>query len=98
MAAKKPKRNRSAMKRARQAKKRELRNKAVKSTIKTLVHRVEAAISSKNKQETEAALKAAIKYIMKAASKGIIHKNTASRRISRLTKKANTILLSSQAA
>jgi len=98
MAAKKPKRNRSAMKRARQAKKRELRNKAVKSTIKTLVRRVEAAISSKNKQETEVALKAAIKYIMRAASKGIIHKNTASRRISRLTKKANTILLSSQAA
>jgi small subunit ribosomal protein S20 len=95
MAAKKPKRNRSAMKRARQAKKRELRNRAVKSTIKTLVKKVEAAISANNKEETEKALKRAIKYIMKAASKGVIHKNTASRKISRLTRKANTVLLGS---
>ncbi|MFN3739829.1 MAG: 30S ribosomal protein S20 [Thermodesulfovibrionales bacterium] len=98
MAVKKPKRNKSAMKRVRQAKKREARNKAVKSTIKTLVKKVEAAIASNNKEETTKNLQAAVKYIMKAASKGIIHKNTAARKISRLTKKANTILLSTQAA
>lgn len=98
MAAKKPKRNKSAMKRVRQAKKREARNKAVKSTIKSLIKQVEAAITSNNKEETTKKLQAAVKYIMKAASKGIIHKNTASRKISNLTKKANTILLSTQAA
>lgn len=98
MPAKKPKRNKSAMKRARQAKKREARNKAVKSTIKTLVKKVEAAIAANNKEETAKNLKIAIKYIMKAAAKGVIHKNTASRKISRLTKKANTVLLTGQAA
>ncbi len=98
MAVKKPKRNKSAMKRVRQAKKREARNKAVKSTIKTLIKKVEAAIASNNKEETAKNLQAAVKYIMKAASKGIIHKNTASRKISSLTRKANTILLSTQAA
>ncbi len=94
MAAKKPKRNKSALKRARQAKKREARNRAVKSTIKTLVKKVEAAISQNNKEEVQKALKIAIKYISKAASKGVIHKNTASRKISRLMKKANTVLSS----
>lgn len=98
MPAKKPKRNKSAMKRVRQAKKREARNKAVKSTIKTLVKKVEAAIAANNKEETAKNLKIAIKYIMKAAAKGVIHKNTASRKISRLTKKANTVLLTGQAA
>lgn len=98
MPAKKPKRNKSAMKRARQAKKREARNKAVKSTIKTLVKRVETAIAANNKEETARNLKIAIKYIMKAAAKGVIHKNTASRKISRLTKKANTVMLTGQAA
>ncbi|MEM7818237.1 MAG: 30S ribosomal protein S20 [Candidatus Aenigmatarchaeota archaeon] len=98
MPAKKPKRNKSAMKRARQAKKREARNKAVKSTIKTLVKKVEAAIAANNKEDTAKNLKIAIKYIMKAAAKGVRHKNTASRKISRLTKKANTVLLTGQAA
>lgn len=98
MPAKKPKRNKSAMKRARQAKKREARNKAVKSTIKTLVKKVEAAIAANNRDETAKNLKIAIKYIMKAAAKGVIHKNAASRKISRLTKKANTVLLTGQAA
>ncbi|MCX7794013.1 MAG: 30S ribosomal protein S20 [Thermodesulfovibrionales bacterium] len=98
MPAKKPKRNKSAMKRARQAKKREARNKAVKSTIKTLVKKVEASIAASNKEETAKNLKIAIKYIMKAAAKGVIHKNTAARKISKLTKKANTLLLTGQAA
>lgn len=98
MPAKKPKRNRSAMKRARQAKKREAHNRAVKSTIKTLVKKVESAIAANNREETAKNLKIAIKYIMKAASKGVIHKNTASRKVSRLTKKANAILLKGQAA
>lgn len=66
-----------------------LRNKAIKSKIKTMVKNVEAAIASGDKAAAEAQLKIAISEISKAASKGIFHKNTASRKISRLTLAVN---------
>ncbi len=66
-----------------------MRNKAVKSKIKTMVKKVEAAITAGDKAQAEVALKAAISEISKAASKGIFHKNTASRKISRLTVAVN---------
>lgn len=75
----------SAKKRILVSKKKELRNKSTKSKIKTLVKKVEAAIEAGKKAEAEAALKVAISEISKAANKGIYHKNTASRKISRLT-------------
>ena len=81
----------SAKKRILVAKKREERNKAAKSKVKTLVKKVEAAIEAGNKAEAEAALKVAISEISKAASKGIYHKNTAARKISRLTVAVNKI-------
>jgi len=87
----KPKKNPSALKRAKQAEKRNLRNKTVKSEIKTLIKKVESALSSGNKEDAEKALKEAIKSLSMAASKGIIHKNNASRNISRLTKKVNAL-------
>lgn len=87
-----PKRNLSAMKRVRQAEKRRLRNKSVKSYLKTISKKVENAISTGNKEEALKILKEAIKAHMRAASKGIIHKNSASRKISRLTKKVNALL------
>ncbi|MBE5943611.1 MAG: 30S ribosomal protein S20 [Lachnospiraceae bacterium] len=66
-----------------------LRNKTIKSKVKTMVKKVEAAIASKDKAAAEAALKVAISEISKAASKGIYHKNTAARKISRLTVAVN---------
>ena len=75
----------SAKKRILVSKKKELRNKSTKSKVKTLVKKVEAAIEAGKKAEAEAALKVAISEISKAANKGIYHKNTASRKISRLT-------------
>lgn len=66
-----------------------LRNKAIKSKIKTMIKNVEAAIASGDKAAAEAQLKVAISEISKAASKGIFHKNTASRKISRLTLAVN---------
>lgn len=66
-----------------------LRNKAIKSKIKTMVKNVESAIASGDKAAAEAQLKVAISEISKAASKGIFHKNTASRKISRLTLAVN---------
>lgn len=90
MAAKAPvKKNMSALKRVRQDEKRELRNQSKANEIKTYVKKLEAALSIKDKDGIDAALKTAVKTLSSAASKGIIHKNTASRKISRITKKAN---------
>ena len=66
-----------------------LRNKMIKS--KTLVKKVEAAIEANDKAAAEAALQVATSEISKAASKGIYHKNNASRKISRLTLAVNKL-------
>jgi small subunit ribosomal protein S20 len=81
------KKNLSAIKRARQAEKRHERNKAVKSGLKTASKRLQKAISEKNSGVMAPALKDLVRAYSKAASKGIIHGNTASRKISRLAKK-----------
>lgn len=79
------------MKRARQSLKRSLRNNSVLSKLKTLAKKVDAAISAGIREDAEKALRQAIKAFDMAASKGVIHRNTASRKISRLTKKVNAI-------
>ena len=81
----------SAKKRILVSKKKEMRNKAIKSKVKTLVKKVDAAIAEGNKAEAEAAVLVATSEISKAASKGIYHKNTASRKISRLTLAVNKL-------
>ncbi len=68
-----------------------LRNKMVKSKIKTLVKKVEAAIAAGDKTAAASALKNAVVAIDKAAAKGIFHKNTAARKVSRLSKAVNKI-------
>ncbi len=67
------------------------RNKAIKSRVKTAVKKVDTAVEAKDKATAEAALLNAISEINKAASKGIYHKNTAARKVSRLTKAVNNI-------
>jgi small subunit ribosomal protein S20 len=79
------------MKRARQAEARELRNKSVKNMLKTLTKTVEKEVADKSGEGAEAAFKKAVSAIDKAAKKGIIHKNTASRRVSRLTRLVNSM-------
>jgi small subunit ribosomal protein S20 len=59
-------------------------NKSRRSRMRTFIRRVEEAIASGNKPAAEGALKDAQPEIMRAASKGVIHKNTSSRKISRL--------------
>lgn len=66
-----------------------MRNKAIKSKVKTFIKKVDAAIAAGDKEAANVALNAAIAEISKATSKGIFHKNTASRKISRLTKAVN---------
>ena len=68
-----------------------LRNKTIKSKIKTLVKKVELAVAENDKAAAEAALKVATSEISKAASKGVFHKNTAARKISRLTIAVNKL-------
>ena len=67
------------------------RNKAIRSEVKTYVKRVEAAVESKDKALAESELKAAIKVIEMAGSKGVYHDNTVSRKVSRLAKLVNTL-------
>ncbi|MEW6215962.1 MAG: 30S ribosomal protein S20 [Nitrospirota bacterium] len=86
-----PKRNLSALKRARQAVKRNIRNKAVRTAVKTLIKKVESAIASSNREDAGKALIETIRALNKAASKGVIHRNTASRKISQLTRKVNAL-------
>ena len=81
----------SAEKRIRQSEKRRERNIIVKSQVKTTVKKLLLAVESRNLEKSKVSLGKAISVIDKAAAKGVIHKNTASRKISRLTKKVNTL-------
>lgn len=65
------------------------RNKAIKSGVKTSVKKVTAAIEANDKEAAKAALLAATSTIDKAATKGVFHKNTASRKVSRLAQAVN---------
>jgi small subunit ribosomal protein S20 len=86
-----PKKNLSAEKRARQSVKRNLHNRNVESGVKTVLKKVETAVTSGNRDDAGKALLLAVKALNKAASKGVVHRNTASRNISRLTKKVNAL-------
>lgn len=65
------------------------RNKSIKSGVKTAVKKVVAAVEAGDKAAAGEALLAATSAIDKAATKGVYHKNTASRKISRLSKTVN---------
>ncbi|MCR5144458.1 MAG: 30S ribosomal protein S20 [Lachnospiraceae bacterium] len=67
------------------------RNKAIKSEVKTLVKKVEAAVTANDKDAAATALTEATKKIEMAGSKGVYHKNTVARKVSRLTKLVNSI-------
>lgn len=86
-----PKKNLSARKRTRQAQKRNIRNRIVRTRIKSVIKDVETAVKGANKDVSEKALKTAIKTISSATLKGVVHKNNAARKISKLTKKVNAV-------
>ena len=66
-------------------------NKSRKSRIKTFVRKVEDAIESKDAKSAMESLKAAQPEIMRGVTKGIFHKNTASRKISRLSSRVKAL-------
>jgi small subunit ribosomal protein S20 len=68
------------------------RNKAIKSKVKTAIKGVDAAIAAGDKDAASKALTTAISEINRAASKGVFHKKTASRKISRITVAVNKIV------
>lgn len=68
-----------------------LRNKAIKSKVKTSIKKVDAAVAAGDKELAKTSLLAAISEISKATSKGVYHKNTAARKVSRLSKAVNTL-------
>ena len=83
--------HRSALKRLRQSEKRRLRNRAAKSAIKTAIKKVRTAIDKGKAEEAKALLGAAVRLLDRAVTKGVLHRNNASRRISRLTVAVNSI-------
>ena len=86
----------STVKRNRQDKKRNERNTTLRSALRTTIRRVTSAVARKDVPTAQAELPVAVRALGKATTKGIIHRNQASRRISRLTRKVAA--LASQSA
>lgn len=83
--------HKSAIKRIRQNKLRNLRNRYWRSTLRTAVKKVRTAIASGDAEAAQTQLRAAVGTINRVASKGVIHKNQASRRVSRLSKAVHAV-------
>ncbi len=81
----------SAKKRVRRTAKRTAVNHARKSRIRSITRKVEEALASGDKAAAQSALKAAEPEIMRGVSKGVIHKNAGSRKVSRLTKRVTKL-------
>lgn len=80
---------RASFKDLRKSKKRNLRNSSIKSELHSLSKKVESLIAAKKADDARSALKIFLSKLDKAASKGIIHKNAASRKSSRLMKRVS---------
>lgn len=81
----------SAIKRAKTSEKRRAHNASMKSAMRTAIKKFEALVEAKDVEKAQEAFVIASKKLDKAASKGLIHKNVASRQKSRLAKKLNSI-------
>ena len=81
----------SAKKRVLTSRVRQERNKAIKSGVKTAIKKVEAAVKAADKDAAAKELVSASSIIDKAAKKGVLHKNNASRKVARLAKMVNTV-------
>jgi len=86
--------HKSTIRRARQAVKRQARNRATLSSVKSLVKKVQTAVAEKKADEAKTTLREATSAISKAVTKGVLKRNTASRRISRLTQHVNSLTVS----
>ena len=82
----------SALKRIRQDKRRNLRNQSVKSTVRTATRTFRESLEGGDAAKAQTTLRAATRTLNKAATKGVVRKQTAARRISRLAKAAHKAL------
>jgi small subunit ribosomal protein S20 len=80
-------RHKSAIKRHRQNLKRKERNRAVRSRLRTEVRKLREACEQKDEASAGTQLRQTVRELDKAVSKGVLHRNAASRRISRLSKR-----------
>jgi small subunit ribosomal protein S20 len=81
----------SVKKRARQNEKRRQRNMTLRSALRTSIRKVITAVNTGDASAAQTALPQAVKALGKASSKGIIHRNQAARKISRLTRRVNAL-------
>ncbi len=81
--------HKSAIKRNKQNAVRRARNRAIRTKMKSYIKRIDAAIEENSVDNAQLALKEAVPVIMKAASKGTLKKENASRKVSRLTRRVN---------
>ena len=81
----------SAKKRILVNRKKAARNQSIKSAVKTSIKNVEAAVAAGDKEAAEKALVKATSTIDKAETKGVYHKNNASRKVSRISKAVNSL-------
>ncbi len=89
-------RSKSGIKRDRQSKVRRDRNIHVKSTLRSTIKNLLSSIENKDLDKSKELLKVTIKAFDKAASKGVVHKRTASRNISKFSKKVHILTTSAQ--
>ncbi|AEJ44028.1 30S ribosomal protein S20 [Alicyclobacillus acidocaldarius] len=87
----------SAKKRVLITKRNTLRNRSIKSALRTHIRKFEAAFAAQDVEEAQARLRTALRALDKAVTKGVIHRNTAARKKSRLAKRFNTLLKEKQA-
>jgi len=82
----------SAKKSLRQSQRRYLYNRSVKSAVKTQIKRLRHAVDGGNAEEMQQQLRATARKLYQAASKGVIHKNFASRKLAQLARQVNVAL------
>jgi len=83
--------HKSAIKRAGQSEEQRVRNRSRKTRMKNVIRGLEQVLAGKSPENAAEQLKKAASIIAKTASKGVIHKNTAARKISRLTRRVNAL-------
>lgn len=83
--------NASARKRIRQTEKRTERNRMRRSRVRTFLRKVELALAGGTKEEAQAAFQAAAPEMQRAVTKGVLHRNTVARKLSRLSARIKAI-------
>ena len=83
--------HKSALKRAKQNEVKRIRNKSYKTKVKKAIKEVRTAVANNSAEQSRQNLVKAVSIIQKTTSKGIIHKNQAARKISRLTRQVNQL-------